>query len=298
MKQPIFTGSAVALVTPFGPDGAVDYEMLSRLIDLHLQNGTDAIVLCATTGESPTLTSQEYEEVLRRGVRQVNGRIPVIAGAGSNSTARALELCQTAEAAGVDALLAVTPYYNKTSQAGLVKHYTYLADRVHKPIILYNVPSRTGLNVKPATYKILSEHPLLNGVKEANGDITSVAETIALCGDAFNVYSGNDDQAYPIIALGGKGVISVFANCAPRAMHDLCVAALNGDRETAMQMESKYLPLMDALFMDVNPIPVKEAMRLLGFDCGICRLPLIEMEESAKAALEQVLARYPGLPRN
>lgn len=292
MKNPIFTGSAVALVTPFGPDGSVNFEMLARLIDMHLHNNTDAIVLCATSGESPNLTAKEYEEILRRGIKQIAGRVPVVAGAGSNSTAHALGLCQTAEAAGADALLVVTPYYNKTSQAGLVAHYTYLADRVHKPIILYNVPSRTGLNVAPETYQALSKHPLINGVKEANGNVSSVAKTLALCGDDFNVYSGNDDQALPILALGGKGVISVFANCAPRAMHDLCAAVLNGDCRKAAAMEANYLPLMNALFMDVNPIPVKEAMRQLGYDCGVCRLPLIEMQAQAKARLAEVLSRY------
>ena len=292
MKNPIFTGSAVALVTPFGPDGTVNFEMLTRLIDMHLQSGTDAIVLCATTGESPTLTAAEYEEVLRRGIQQIAGRVPVIAGAGSNSTAHALEMCQTAQAAGADALLIVTPYYNKTSQVGLVSHYTYLADRVKKPIIIYNVPSRTGVNVKPATYQILSEHPLINGVKEANGDISSVAQTISLCGDAFNIYSGNDDQALPMMALGGKGVISVFANCAPRQMHALCQAALDGDFSKAAALEAKYFPLMSALFMDVNPIPVKEAMRQIGYDCGTCRLPLVELSADAKTKLAKVLSKY------
>lgn len=292
MKNPIFTGSAVALVTPFSADGSVNYEMLGRLLDMHLAKGTDAVVLCATSGESPVLSTDEYEKILQFGVKRIAGRIPVIAGAGSNSTAHALELCKTAEAVGADALLVVTPYYNKTSQNGLVAHYTYLAGRVQKPIIIYNVPSRTGVNVKPETYKRLAEHPNINGVKEANGDISSVARTIALCADEFNIYSGNDDQTLPMLSLGGKGVISVFANCMPREMHDLCVSFLHGDTKKAAELEAKFLPLMDALFMDVNPIPVKEALRLMGIDCGICRLPLVEMDSAAKQKLAAVLKTY------
>ncbi|ARP50327.1 MULTISPECIES: 4-hydroxy-tetrahydrodipicolinate synthase [Caproicibacterium] len=292
MKHPIFTGSAVALVTPFSQDGSVNYEMLDRLLELHLSSGTDAVVLCATTGESPVLTAEEYKKVLQRGIQKVAGRVPVIAGAGSNCTATALQLCKTAQEAGADALLVVTPFYNKTSQNGLIAHYTYLADRVNKPIIIYNVPSRTGVNVKPETYQILAKHPMINGVKEANGDITSVARTISLCKDNFNVYSGNDDQALPMLSLGGKGVISVFANCLPHQMHELCRAYLDGDTKQAASLEAKYLPLMDALFMDINPIPVKEALRMMGYDCGICRLPLVEMDDAAKKELASVLKRY------
>lgn len=292
MKNPIFTGSAVALVTPFSADGTVNYEMLSRLLDMHLSHSTDAVVLCATSGESPVLTAEEYEGVIRFGVQKIAGRLPVIAGAGSNSTLHALELCKTAQSAGVDALLVVTPYYNKTSQKGLVKHYTYLADHVQRPIIIYNVPSRTGVNTKPETYQILSQHPNINGVKEANGDISSVARTIALCGTDFNVYSGNDDQTLPILSLGGRGVISVFANCMPQVMHDLCAAFLHHDIEQAAAMEAKYLQLMNALFMDVNPIPIKEALRMMGYDCGICRMPLTEMDDSAKQKLAAVLKQY------
>lgn len=289
MKKPIFTGSAVALVTPFSADGCVNYDMLDRLLDMHLSNSTDAIVLCATTGESPVLSQEEFAQVVRHGVKKVAGRLPVLAGAGSNSTAHALEMCKIAEDAGVDALLVVTPYYNKTSQAGLVAHYTYLADRVHTPIVLYNVPSRTGLNVRPETYKALSAHPLINGVKEANGDVTSVARTIALCGDDFNIYSGNDDQTLPILSLGGKGVISVFANCAPQAMHALCAAFFSGDTKKAAALESQWIPLMDALFLDVSPVPVKEALRMMGMDCGACRLPLVAMQDEAKQKLALVL---------
>lgn len=292
MKNPIFTGSAVALVTPFSADGTVNFDMLGRLLDMHLAKGTDAVVLCATSGESPVLTADEFERILQFSVKHIDGRIPVIGSAGSNSTLRALELCKIAEAVGVDALLLVTPYYNKTSQSGLIAHYTYLADRVKKPIIVYNVPSRTGVNVKPETYKLLSQHPNINGVKEANGDISSVARTISLCGDAFNVYSGNDDQTLPMLALGGKGVISVFANCLPQEMHDLCTAFFNGKTADAAAMEAKFLPLMTALFMDVNPIPVKEAMHMMGYDCGICRLPLIEMKQNEKDKLAAVLKVY------
>ena len=296
MKNPIFTGSAVALVTPFSADGTVNYEMLDRLLDMHLANETDGMVLCATSGESPVLTTDEYEKIVRHSVKKIAGRIPVIVAAGNNCTAHALELCQIAESAGADALLVVTPYYNKTSQKGLIAHYTYLADHVKKPIIIYNVPSRTGVNVKPETYSILSKHPNINGVKEANGDISSVAQTVSLCGSNFNIYSGNDEQTLPILSLGGKGVISVFANCMPKEVHELCAAFFRHDTEKAAAIEAKYFQLMSALFMDVNPIPVKEALRMMGYDCGICRLPLVEMDDSAKQKLASVLKTY-GLIR-
>lgn len=289
MKQPLFTGSAVALVTPFHEDGSVNYGQLEQLLDFHLRNHTDAIVTCATSGESPTLTSEEYSKIIDLTVRKIGGKIPVIAGAGSNSTEKALELCKTAEALGVDGLLLVTPFYNKTSQKGLIAHYTFLAERVQIPIIIYNVPSRTGLNVLPSTYKELSHLPMINGVKEANGNISAVSETIALCQDELNIYSGNDDQTLPMMALGAKGVISVFANCMPQEMHDLCAAMLLGDLKKANELQVKYLELMNALFTDVNPIPVKEALKMMGMNCGPCRLPLTEMDESKKELLKNAL---------
>jgi 4-hydroxy-tetrahydrodipicolinate synthase len=258
-------------------------------LDFHLRNHTDAIVTCATSGESPTLTPEEYSKIIDLTVRKVGGKIPVIAGAGSNSTEKTLELCKTAEALGVDGLLLVTPFYNKTSQKGLIAHYTFLAQRVQIPIIIYNVPSRTGLNVLPSTYKALSYLPMINGVKEANGNISAVSETIALCQDELNIYSGNDDQTLPMMALGAKGVISVFANCMPQEMHDLCATMLLGNLKKANELQVKYLELMNALFTDVNPIPVKEALKMMGINCGPCRLPLTEMDESKKELLKNAL---------
>lgn len=292
MKKTIFTGSGVALVTPMKQDGSVDYDMLEKLIDFHVSNGTDAIIACGTTGESPTLNHQEHTEVLRFTVDKVAGRLPVIAGSGSNDTAYALELSLEAQKIGADALLMVTPYYNKTSQSGLVRHFTYVADRVQIPIILYNVPSRTGCNIKPETYLELSKHPNIVATKEANGDISSVAQTIALCGNELDVYSGNDDQIVPMMSIGAKGVISVFANVLPMEMHDICKECLNGDFSKASASFLHYLELMQAFFMDVNPIPIKEAMNQMGYQVGPCRLPLTEMSSAAKDKLTAVLKKY------
>ena len=285
MKKTIFTGSGVAIVTPIHEDGSVNYDVLERLIEFHIANGTDAIIACGTTGESPTLNHQEHTEVLRFTINKAAGRLPVIAGSGSNDTAYALELSLEAQRLGADALLMVTPYYNKTSQAGLIRHFTYIADRVQVPIILYNVPSRTGCNIKPETYLELSKHPNIAAVKEANGDISSVAQTIALCGDALDVYSGNDDQIVPFMSVGGKGVISVFANVLPQEMHNICADCLKGDYSRASYSFLHYLELMQAFFMDVNPIPIKEAMNQMGYQAGPCRLPLAEMSAAAKDKL-------------
>lgn len=292
MKKTIFTGSGVAIVTPMHNDGSVNYDVLEKLIEFHIENGTDAIIACGTTGESPTLNHQEHTEVLRFTIDKVAGRLPVIAGSGSNDTAYALELSLEAQRMGADALLMVTPYYNKTSQAGLIRHFTYVADRVQIPIILYNVPSRTGCNMKPETYLELSKHPNIAAVKEANGDISSVAQTIALCGDALDVYSGNDDQIVPLMSVGGKGVISVFANVLPREMHEICADCLKGDYAKASSSFLHYFELMQAFFMDVNPIPVKEAMNLMGYRVGPCRLPLTDMSPAAKDKLTAVLRKY------
>ena len=292
MKKTIFTGSGVAIVTPMHEDGSVNYDVLERLIEFHIANGTDAIIACGTTGESPTLNHQEYTEVLRFTINKAAGRLPVIAGSGSNDTAYALELSLEAQRMGADALLMVTPYYNKTSQAGLIRHFTYIADRVQVPIILYNVPSRTGCNIKPETYLELSKHPNIAAVKEANGDISSVAQTIALCGDALDVYSGNDDQIVPFMSVGGKGVISVFANVLPQEMHNICADCLKGDYARASSSFLHYLELMQAFFMDVNPIPIKEAMNQMGYQAGPCRLPLAEMSAAAKDKLAAVLRKY------
>ncbi len=292
MKKLVFTGSGVALVTPMKEDGSINYEVLSDLIEFHIKNGTDAIVTCATTGESPVLNHDEHCKAIEFVVQHVNKRVPVIASSGSNDTNYAVELSRSAQELGADALLMVTPYYNKTSQAGLVKHYDYVADRVDLPIILYNVPSRTGCNIKPETYLELSKHPNIVATKEANGDICSVAKTISLCGDDLTIYSGEDNQTLPILALGGKGVISVFANILPGKMHEICADYFSGDVASSRDAFLKYFELMDALFMDVNPIPVKAAMKMLGTDCGDCRLPLTTMSEEGLQKLASVLRKY------
>lgn len=292
MKKLIFTGSGVALVTPMKQDGAVDYDALDRLVDFHLKNGTDALVVCATTGESPVLSHDEHCKIVEAVVKKVGKRIPVIASSGSNDTKYAAELSKALEDLGADALLMVTPYYNKTSQAGLVRHYYYVADRVNIPIVLYNVPSRTGLNIRPETYLELSRHPLINATKEANGDISSVAKTAALCGDELLIYSGEDNQTLPILSLGGKGVISVLANIVPAATHKMCADYLSGNTEAARTAFLEYLELMDALFMDVNPIPVKAAMEMMKLNCGECRLPLAPLSEDAQEKLHGVLKKY------
>ncbi|XOQ49044.1 MAG: 4-hydroxy-tetrahydrodipicolinate synthase [Eubacteriales bacterium] len=292
MKKLIFEGSGVALVTPMKDDGSVDYEVLDELIEFHIANGTDAIIACGTTGECAVLSHDEHCDVVKFVVDKVNKRIPVIASSGSNDTRYALELSRSMQELGADGLLMVTPYYNKTSQAGLVKHYTYIADRVDLPIIVYNVPSRTGCNIKPETYLELSKHPNINATKEANGDISSVARTIALCGENLHVYSGNDDQTLPMLTLGGKGVISVLANILPGVMHKLCADYFAGDIASSRDAFLKYIELMQAMFMDVNPIPVKEAMKILGFKSGDCRLPLTGMSEEALLKLTAIMKKY------
>lgn len=292
MKKTIFTGSGVAIITPMFEDGSVNYDVLGELIEFQIANGTDAIISCGTTGESATLNHEEHCKVLEYTIQKVAKRIPVIAGTGSNDTAYAVELSQHAEELGADGLLMVTPYYNKTSQAGLVRHYNYVADRVNTPIIVYNVPSRTGCNIQPATYLELSKHPNIVATKEANGDIASIAKTASLCGDNLSIYSGNDDQVVPIMALGGKGVISVFANICPKEMHQICAEYLNGNTEKSRDLLLHYLDLMDALFTDVNPIPVKEAANQMGYACGPCRMPLAPMSEKAKDAMIAVMKKH------
>ena len=291
-KKLIFSGSCVAIVTPFNDDMSVNYEELGRLIEFQIENGTDAIVSCGTTGESATLNEEEHIKVMEYTINKVAGRIPVIASTGSNDTAFSVKLSQTAEKLGADGLLLVTPYYNKTSQKGLIESYKYIADRVNIPCIVYNVPSRTGVNILPETYEELSKHPNIVATKEANHDVSAVAKTISLCGENLNVYSGEDDQTFPIMALGGQGVISVFANVCPKEMHELCMAVKNEDYATARAMTSKYIDLMNALFMDVNPIPVKEALNLMGFNCGLPRLPLTDMPEDKKEKLKAVMKKY------
>ena len=292
MANPIFKGSAVAIVTPMNQDGSINYEEYGRLIDFQINNGTDAIVACGTTGESATMSKEEHCDVIAYTVKKVAKRVPVIAGAGSNDTLFAAELSKEAEALGADAILSVTPYYNKTSQSGLIRHYNYIADRIHIPMILYNVPSRTGCNIKPETYAELAKHPNIAATKEANGDISALVRTMALCGDNLVVYSGEDSQAFSIVSMGGLGVISVFANVCPRECHEMMALALNGDFKKSFEMQKYYIELMDMLFSDVNPIPVKAAMNLLGFQCGPCRMPLAPMTEKGFAALKDCLKKY------
>ncbi len=292
MKKTVFTGAAVAIVTPFDSDNKINYNKLAELIDYQIENSTDAIVICGTTGEGPTLTHEEHAEAIRFTCKYTNKRVPVIAGTGSNDTDYAVKLSNEAEKDGADALLLVTPYYNKTSQMGLIKQYEYINDRVSTPIILYNVPSRTGVNILPETYLELSKLSNVVATKEASGDISSLLKTMSLCGDNLDVYSGNDDQIAPIMALGGKGVISVLSNVAPKLAHDIAITGYNGDIRKCTQMQLEYLDLCNNLFCDVNPIPVKEAMNMMGFDVGPCRLPLYEMTESKKALLKDTLAKY------
>ena len=291
MKKCIFEGCATALITPMLSDGSVNYDKLTEIINSQINSGVDALVICGTTGESATMSGEEHIEVIKHSVEVVNHRVPVIAGTGSNDTAFALMLSKEAVEVGADALLMVTPYYNKTSQRGLVKHYTYVADRVDAPIILYNVPSRTGVDIKPETYFELSKHPNIVAAKEASGNFSALIKTISLCGDELAIYSGNDDQIVPIMSMGGKGVISVLSNVVPKETHDITAACLKGDFKTGTELAVKYLDLANALFMDVNPIPVKDAMNLMGLEVGPCRLPLVGMEQKQLDALSLELKK-------
>lgn len=292
MKKPIFTGSGVALITPMNEDLTVNYDALEELLEFHIANGTDAIIACGTTGEAATLSEKEHSAVLKFVAEKVNGRTVVIGGTGSNDTNTAIKLSREAEESGIDALLTVTPYYNKTSQNGLVKHFNTIADSVNLPIILYNVPSRTGCNIKPETCAELCKHPNIVAVKEASGDISQVALIRSLCGDELDVYSGNDDQTVPFMSLGALGVISVFANICPQEMHDLCQLCLDNNFAEARKMHFHYLELMNIMFSDVNPIPVKTAMNLFGFNAGECRLPLVPMSTAGYHNLKACLTKY------
>lgn len=292
MKPTIFTGAGVAIITPFNQDQTVNYDRFCEIVEYQLKKGTDAIVVCGTTGEAKTLSTEEHVRLIKLCVEIVNHQVPVIAGAGSNDTRYAVELSNEAEKCGVDALLSVTPYYNKTSQRGLITHYNYIADRVSTPIILYNVPSRTGVNIRPETYAELAKHPLIVGTKEANGDISQIARTASLCGDNLAIYSGNDDQATAIMALGGKGVISVLSNVVPGIAHEIVQKYLDGDYIGSRNLQLEWLDLCNALFIDVNPIPVKEAMNMMGLDVGPVRMPLVEMDDASKAKLRASLVRH------
>lgn len=294
MKKTIFTGAGVAIVTPMNPDLSINWELLGVLIDDQIAHGTDAIVIAGTTGEASTMTDEEHVQSIRFAVERTAGRVPVVAGAGSNHTDYALWLSREAKQAGADALLHVTPYYNKTSQAGIVRHFTTLADATDLPVILYNVPSRTGVNIQPKTYQELCKHPNIVAVKEASGNLSQIAMIRSLCGDELDIYSGNDDQIVPILSLGGKGVISVLSNVAPRQTHDICQLYFDGKVRESADLQIKLLPLINALFCDVNPIPVKEAVRMMGWDAGMCRLPLVELDPEHKELLSREM-RAAGL---
>ena len=285
-KNPIFTGAATALVTPLTENG-VDYAAFERLINWQIESGIDALVICGTTGEASTLTDEEHRAVLKFAAEVVNGRVPIIAGTGSNDTAYAIDMTKYACEIGYDAMLVVTPYYNKTTQKGLIAMFTAIADASTKPLILYNVPSRTGVNIEPATYAALADHPNIAAIKEAGGNISKIVETAALVGDKLTIYSGNDDQIVPILACGGKGVISVLSNVVPKETSDICRTFFAGKVKEAMEMQIRYLGLTNALFCEVNPIPVKAAMSALGFCENYLRLPLVPMEEAHEAMLLQ-----------
>lgn len=292
MKEPIFTGAAVAIITPMNEDGSVNYKEFERFIDWQIENGTDAIVICGTTGESSTLRVVEHTAVVKWCIDYVAGRCKVIAGTGSNSTACAIEISQEACKDGADALLLVTPYYNKTSQRGLIAHYTAIHDATDKPIILYNVPSRTGVNILPETAAEIAKLPRVNGIKEASGNLEQIAKVHELCGDELNIWSGNDDQIYDVLERGGKGVISVLSNVCPQETHDIVAKYLDGDKAGSKALMDKYMKLAKTLFCDVNPIPVKEAVNLIGYNAGHCRLPLIDMTDENKKLMKETLHEY------
>ena len=291
MRIPVFTGSCPALITPFDQNNIIDYDAFGRLIDAQIEAGVDAVCVCGTTGESATMSIREHIAAVEFCVKRVDHRVKVIAGAGSNDTSAAVYLSQRAQDAGADALLHVTPYYNKASQAGLIKHYEYIADRVDLPIILYNVPSRTGVSFTAETYKALSKNPKINGVKEASGNFSLLAHTRFLCGDDFYIWSGNDDQVVPMMALGAKGVISVASNIIPGAMKEMTRLCLANDFEAASKLQIQYMDLIDALFIEVNPIPIKAAMNLLGMNAGSLRLPLCDISEKNLEILRRAMTR-------
>ena len=288
----IFTGAGVAIVTPMKENGDVNFEKLGELIEEQIARKTDAIIICGTTGESSTLSHEEHLDTIKYAVDKVAKRIPVIAGTGSNCTETAVYLSQEAEKYGADAVLLVTPYYNKATQKGLIRHFTTVAESIKIPVVLYNVPSRTGCNLTPASLAQLAKLPNINAVKEASGNISQVAEIAAACGTELNIYSGNDDQIVPLLALGGKGVISVLSNVAPQYTHDICAKWFAGETQESLQMQLKALPLCKALFADVNPIPVKWAMNRLGWQAGACRLPLVEPSAAVQDQLETAMRDF------
>ena len=291
MRTPVFTGSCPALVTPFDQNGNIDYDAFGRQIDYQLAAGVDAVCVCGTTGESATMSIREHIAAVDYCVKRVDHKVKVIAGAGSNDTSAAVYLSLHAQDSGADALLHVTPYYNKCSQTGLIKHYEYIADRVELPVIMYNVPSRTGVSFAASTYQQLAQHPRINGVKEASGNFSLLAHTRFLCPEDFYVWSGNDDQVVPMMALGAKGVISVASNIIPDVMLRMSHLCLDNDFQAASELQIQYMDLIDALFCEVNPIPVKAAMNLMGMEAGILRLPLCDMSDANRNTLKASMER-------
>lgn len=292
MKNTIFTGAGIAIITPFNPDGSINFDRLGEMIDNQIENGTDAIIICGTTGEASTMTDDEHLDCIKFAVKHTAGRVPVIAGTGSNDTSYAIDLSKEAEAAGADGLLLVTPYYNKTTQKGLILHFNAIADAVNIPIILYNVPSRTGMNIEVATVRELAKHRNIVAVKEASGNISYAAKLLAECGDVIDVYSGNDDIIVPMMSLGAKGVISVLSHVIPKETHMMAQYCLDNNFAEATKLQLEYMDLINNLFIEVNPIPVKEAMNMMGVDVGSCRMPLCEMTDDHKAALRASLVRH------
>lgn len=293
LKTPLFKGSCTAIVTPFTENG-IDYDRLAKNIDFQYENGTTAVVVCGTTGENPTHSEDEHNELVRFTVQASRGRMKVIAGVGSNNTKTALKYAQNARYAGADGILMVTPYYNKSTQKGLIEHFSYVADRVEIPMILYNVPSRTGISISAETYKVLSQHPNINGIKEASGDFSLIAKVRSQCGDDLYIWSGNDDNTVPMMALGALGVISVASNIVPAVTAKLCALCLEGNFAAATELYGKYAKLFSTLFIETNPIPVKAAMKLMDMDSGLLRLPLVEIGEGNLAKLRAVM-RESGL---
>ena len=291
-NKTIFKGVATALITPFDKSGKIDYGKFAELIEFQIESKIHARVTCGTTGESSTFTDDEHRDVITFTVKQVNGRVPVIAGAGSNDTAYAIGLTKHACAAGADAVLLVTPYYNKATQNGLIRMYTEIADESEKPVILYNVPSRTGVNIEPETYLRLSEHPMIAAFKEANGNIGKIAETCALLDGKLDMYSGNDDQIVPLLSLGGKGVISVLSNVLPRETVEICNRFFAGDVEGSAKLQLSLMPLIKALFSEVNPIPVKSAMARMGYTENVLRSPLYPLEKDHEKVLFDCMERF------
>ena len=292
MKETMFTGCCVATVTPMRNDGSVDLKKYAEFIDSLIQRGADAIAVNATTGESATLSDEEQYNIVCCAKDVINHRVPLIVGAGSNNTHHAARIALNARNAGADALLCVTPYYNKTNENGLIAHFSFVSEHANLPIILYNVPPRTGMNISPETYKKLSANPLICAAKEASGNVANIARTFAFCKDNLDIYAGNDDYIVPVMSLGGKGVISVLGNLLPEKVHEICSFCQSGDFASAAKLQIKLMPLIDALFSDVNPIPIKEALSISGFDVGPLRLPLYSLSEERRKALNSVLKSY------